>query len=63
MKIFKNCLENEVGTRKLIGSGINLNIKDRYDQTPMHLAAQKRFIKIIKLLVGKGWLFQIQRLI
>lgn len=41
---------------------MNLNIKDRYDQTPMHLAAQKWLKKIIKLLVGKGWLFQIQHL-
>lgn len=41
---------------------MNLNIKNRYDQTPMHLAAQKWLKKIIKPLVGKGWLFQIQHL-
>ena len=38
----------------LLENGANVNDKDRFDRTALHLAAQHAYIKVIKLLVENG---------
>lgn len=45
---------NLVDVKKIIGCGINVNIKNRHGHTPLIFAATKGYREIVKTLLGAG---------
>lgn len=38
----------------LINAGANINLSDVHGQTPLHIAAQKGYVEVIKALIAEG---------
>ena len=51
-KAIKN--NNIIDVKKIIGCGVNVNIKNRHGHTPLTFAATKGYMEIVKTLLGAG---------
>lgn len=46
--------ENIEGVKNLLDQGVDINAKDDFGQTPLHLAVNHENVKIIELLINQG---------